>query len=153
MGEDFVPGHPQACLFALGSQVRTVLFSSDMGRLWVQSHIGKRSAPLMLYKCLAQAWVYHYYTCSSGRGVPFGVTNSCSRSKSQKLPPKANNTFDRHCPQKHLFVGGFFSNPQAICLLWDQRTHTALFLQVTWAVFETCFHIEERCALLMPYKR
>ena len=52
-GEDFVPGHPQACLSALGSQARTVLFSSDMRRLWV----------LMPYKCLAQAWVYHYHTC------------------------------------------------------------------------------------------
>ena len=61
--EDFVPGHPQTCLSALGSQAHTVLFSSDMGRLWVQSHIGKRSAPLMPYKCLAQAWVYHY--CSN----------------------------------------------------------------------------------------
>ena len=78
MGEDFVPGHPQACLSTLGSQAHTVLFSSDMGRLWVQSHIGKRGAPLMLYKCLAQAWVYHYYTCSSGRGVPFKwVTKPC----------------------------------------------------------------------------
>ena len=26
------------------------------------------------------------------------------------------------------------------------------FLQATWAVFETCSHIEERCAPLMPYK-
>ena len=86
--------------------------------------------------------------CCSGRGVPFGVTNPCGRSKSQKLSPKANNTFDGHCPQKHLFMGGFFSNPQAVCLLWDQRTHTALFLQVTWAVFKTCSHIEERCAPL-----
>ena len=33
VGEDFVPGHPQACLSALESQVCTVLSSSDMGRL------------------------------------------------------------------------------------------------------------------------
>ena len=26
--------------------------------------------------------------CCSGRGMPFRVTNSCGRSKSQKLPPK-----------------------------------------------------------------
>ena len=71
--EDFVPGHPQTCLSALGSQAHTVLFSSDMGRLWVQSHIGKRSAPLMLYKCLAQVWVYHYYTCWSVRNMPWAV--------------------------------------------------------------------------------
>ena len=61
VGEDFVPGHPQACLSALGSQALMILFSSDMGKLWVQSHIGKRSAPLLPYKCLAQAWVYHYH--------------------------------------------------------------------------------------------
>ena len=62
MGEEFVPGHPQAYLSALGSQAHTILFASNMGRLWVQSHIGKRSAPLMPYKYLAQAWVYHYHT-------------------------------------------------------------------------------------------
>ena len=56
VGEDFVSGHPQACLSALGSQARTVLFSvPSMGRLWVQSHIGKRCAPLILYKPLEQA--------------------------------------------------------------------------------------------------
>ena len=43
--------------------------------------------------------------CSSGKGVPFGVTKPCGRSKSQKLPSKVNNTFDGHCPQKRLFVG------------------------------------------------
>ena len=38
-----------SCLSTLGSQARMVLFlRTSMGRLWVQSHIGKRSAPLML---------------------------------------------------------------------------------------------------------
>ena len=62
VSEDFVLGHIQACLSVLGSQTHMVLFSSDMGRLWVQSHIDKKSAPLMPYKYLAQAWVYHYHT-------------------------------------------------------------------------------------------
>ena len=54
---------------------------------------------------------------SSGRGVPFGVTNPCGQSKSQKLPPKANNTFDGHYPQKCLFVGEdlFQARKQFVC--------------------------------------
>ena len=51
--------------------------------------------------------------CSSGRGMPFGVTNPCGRSKSQKLPPKVDNTFDGHYPQKRLFVG---EDPPVVCL-------------------------------------
>ena len=30
---------------------------------------------------------------------------------SQRLPPKADNTLDGHCPQKHLYVGGLSSQP------------------------------------------
>ena len=64
---------PQKCLFvwgisctsylsALGSQARTVLFSSDMsfllgfdpflGSLWILSHIDKKCTPRMPYKLL-----------------------------------------------------------------------------------------------------
>ena len=67
VGEDFVPGHPQACLSALGSQARTVLSLSNMGRLWVRSYISKWSTSLMPYKRLAQSWVYHYYTWGQNR--------------------------------------------------------------------------------------
>ena len=33
VGEDFVLGHPQACLSVFGNLARTVLSLSDMGRL------------------------------------------------------------------------------------------------------------------------
>ena len=57
-------------LSALGSQARTVLFSSDMsfllrfdpclGSLWILSHIGKKCASRMPYKLLGKGMVYHY---------------------------------------------------------------------------------------------
>ena len=50
-------------------------------------------------------WCTNHVWCCSDRGVPFVVTKLCGWSKSQKLPPKADNTFDGHCPQKRLFVG------------------------------------------------
>ena len=65
----------------------------------------KRDAP---HSCLINlSWRQECTTTThnSGRGVPFGVTKSCGRSKPQKLPPKADNTFAGHCPQKCLFVG------------------------------------------------
>ena len=79
---------PQKCLFvwgisctsylsALGSQARTVLFSSDMsfllgfdpflGSLWILSHIDKKCAPRMPYKLMSKGMVYHYsHMCASG---------------------------------------------------------------------------------------
>ena len=60
-------------LSALGSQARTVLFSSNigfllgfdpfLGSLWILSHIGKKCAPRLPYKVLGKGMVYHYYTC------------------------------------------------------------------------------------------
>ena len=61
------------------------------------------------YPCLIsiepKEWCTNHVWCCSGRGVPFVVTKLCGWSKSQKLPPKADNTFDGHHPQKCLFVG------------------------------------------------
>ena len=58
-------------LSALGSQARTVLFSTNtsflfrfdpfLGSLWILSHIGKKCAPRMPYKLLGKGMVYHYY--------------------------------------------------------------------------------------------
>ena len=65
----------------------------------------KRDAP---HSCLINlSWRQECTTTThnSGRGVPFRVTKSCGRSKPQKLPPKVDNTFAGHCPQKCLFVG------------------------------------------------
>ena len=39
--------------------------------------------------------------------VPFEVTNACGWSKSQKLPPKADNTFDGHCPQNIVVIHSY----------------------------------------------
>ena len=63
-------------------------------------------------------------THSSGRGVPFGVTKSCGRSKPQKLPPKADNTFAGHCPQKCLFVGeDLFKPASSLPVLGSKDPH------------------------------
>ena len=98
-------------------------------------------------------WCTNHVWCCSGRGVPFVVTKLCGWSKSQKLPPKADNTFDGHHPQKCLFVGKEQIQACKQFFLFGAegpiRIHS---LQATWAVFETCSHIEERCAPLMPYK-
>ena len=61
------------------------------------------------YSCLISTWPKEGCTivcvmCCSGRGVPFGATKPCSWSKSQKLSPKADNTFNGQCPQKRLFM-------------------------------------------------
>ena len=68
-----------------------------------------------------------------------------NKKKFNFKPPQTNGRYS-------FCGGGFVLSPQAVCPLWGWRTRTALFLQVTWAVFETCSHIEERCAPLMPYK-
>ena len=150
MGEEFVPDSPQACSFALGSQVRTVLFSSDMRRLWVQSHIGKRNAPLMLYKCLAQTWVYHYHTCvvvvhsylcqafikhewgaSNGRGVPFKwVTKPCEyhavSDMAKPIPslPQSGQYSWWTLSLKSAFLWGrnlFLATRKLVCPLWGAK--------------------------------
>ena len=102
----------------------------------------KKDAP---HSCLISlGWRQECTT--SGRGVPFRVTNPCDWSKSQKLPPKADNTFDGHYPQKRLFVGEDLFQARKQFVRFGAKGPTRLCpLQATWAIFETCFHIEERC--------
>ena len=84
-------------------------------------------------------------------GVPFGATKSYDRSKSQKLPTKANNTFDGHCPQKRLFVG---EDPPAVSLfaLGFKDLHDFVLCKWCEQFLKLVPHIKERCTLLMPYK-
>ena len=82
VGKDFVP-NPQVVCPLWGQRTRMSLFLQATWAVFeICSHIEKRCVTLMPYKFYLKARVYHYYTCSSGRGMPFEVTNPCSRSKS-----------------------------------------------------------------------
>ena len=98
-----------------------------------QSHIRERRLPHVPYKFEFKTHVYHYYTCSSGRGVPCTqvlATKLCGCQanigyKASPWPemkiPKADNTWDGHCPQKRLLMWeGFWSRPpiSRYCPLW-----------------------------------
>ena len=149
MGEDFVLGHPQACLSTLGSQAHTVLFSSNMGRLWVQSHIGKRSAPLMLYKCLAQAWVYHYYTCVVVvEACPSWVTKPCEyhtvSNMAKPIPPfsQSGQYSWWALSLKSAFLWGrilYLATRKLVCPLWGAKL-ARFCSQAAWVSFSGSTH-------------
>ena len=93
----------------------------------------ERDTSHMCLISLSSRHVYHYYTCSSGRGVPCtqvlatkpcGCQANIGYNASPWLEvkiPKADNTWDGHCPQKRLLMWeGFSSRPpiSKYCSLW-----------------------------------
>ena len=89
-------------LSALGSQARTVLFSTNtsflfrfdpfLGSLWILSHIGKKCAPRMPYKLLGKGMVYHYNTCLRAYKACVGRI-SCRCGTESKGFPKMGRTW------------------------------------------------------------
>ena len=65
--------------------------------------------------------------CCSGRGVSFRVTNSCGRSKSQKLPPKRTIPLMGIALKIAFLWGRNESKPASSLSALGLRTCTALF--------------------------
>ena len=114
MNESF----PNQVLFALGqagltlAPTRTDLLNPSSGR--DASHpclISTWPKEGYTIVCVIRASLKNYcYTCSWQRRALRGI-------KSVWSSPKADNTFDRNCPQKRLFVGGTNLSPSKYCLL------------------------------------
>ena len=95
----------------------------------------------MVYMPLELPWVYHYYTCSSGRGVPCSPERQQNRAgvkaKGWKYQKSSKQTIigDGHCPSKAPFCrGGFCSNPCKLIVLFGEPSPQGFVFQVTWEV-------------------
>ena len=143
-------------LSSLGSQVRKVLFLSDMsfllrfdpflGSLWILSHIGKRCGPLMPYKLWGKGMVYHYNThdvvvvdaCPSWVTKPCGYHAMSDMTKPiPSLPQSGQYSWWALSLKSAFLCGGFPA--QAICLLWGAKL-ARFCSQAAWVSFSGSTH-------------